>query len=179
MIQSEQQFKRSFTPLTSKKDGKSQLTFAGYKHSINKHNDPYLKIIFSCLDVTHQNPQNIGINASYKYNESNILGKLLKTMEYVHISKIVVVDDSDEFGHKIDENLNDIYDFLDSQRGLVFKGSLSQKEGSHFYDLDVETIERLLDKEGNQKQAYQAQEGLSSEQLIVDIEAEGGDISTN
>ncbi|MBG1265501.1 hypothetical protein [Nostoc sp. WHI] len=178
MIQSEQELKRSFIPLTSNKDGKSQLTFGGYKHSVNKYDNPYLRIVFSCLDVTHQNPKNIGINASYSYSESNLLGKLLKTMGYVHKIETVIVDETDEFGYKVDENLNDIYDFLDSQRGLLFKGSLFQKPDKVFYELDVLTLEQILDKQGNQKRAYEAVDGLSGDQLTVDIEA-GGDISVN
>ena len=73
-MQPEQQFKRSFTPLTSKKDGTARLTFAGYVHDMAKETDnAYLRIVFSAMDVTRKNPANIAILSSYRYSETNLL----------------------------------------------------------------------------------------------------------
>ena len=74
-MQPEQQFKRRFTPLTSKKDGTARLTFAGYQHDMsNKNETPYLRIVFSAMDITRKNPANIAILSSYRYSVTNLLG---------------------------------------------------------------------------------------------------------
>jgi len=172
---SEQEFKRSFQPLTSRVDGKAQLTYAGYQHSVNNNGGAFLKIIFSVLDVTGKNPQNLSVLASYKYSETNVLGRLLKTMGYEHQVNQVVIDEDDEFGHTIDENLDTIYDFLDEQKGLIFKAFCLMPEGNNFYRIDVDSIVPLLDKLGNHKRAYDASEGVSNDKLTIDIDASGGD----
>ena len=176
----EQSFKRSFTPLLSKKDQKAQLTFAGYKHSIrNDGSDIFLRIVFTCLDVTGKNPQNIAVLSNYGYSEKNVMGKLLKKMGYSHQIKesdLIVVDEDDEYGTFVseDEDFSDIYDYFDEQKGLVFKGKL-WIDDKNFYRVDVTTLEACLDKSGNQKRAYLAEEGISEKDLSIDIEAAGGD----
>jgi hypothetical protein len=175
-MQPEQSFQRSFSPLTSKKDGKAQLTYAGYQHSINLNGGAFLKIIFSVLDVTGKNSQNISILSSYRYSERNVLGRLLKTMGYEHkVDEVVINPDDDEFGHGIDENLDAIYDFLDEKKGLVFKGFCQVPEGETFYRIYVDSIVVCLNKNGTQKQVDAMRE-ISNESLVVDIEAEGGDV---
>lgn len=178
-LQPEQNFQRSFQPLTSRKDGKAQLTFSGYKHSITKDGEKaFLQVVFSVLDVTHQNPANICINSNYKYSEGNLLGRLLTLMGYEHKLDIVITDEDDEFAHIIDEDLNQIYLFLDNQKGLMFKGfcnSEENKKGEWWYRIKVDSLEPLFDKNGVQKRAYDASEGLSENELQVDIEARGGD----
>ncbi|MGI8501133.1 MAG: hypothetical protein ACR2LR_08325 [Hassallia sp.] len=173
--QSEQQFKRAFEPLTSRKDGKSQLTYAGYQHSINKSGGAFLKIVFTVLDVTGENPANISVLSSYRYSDKNVLGRLLKMMGYKHQVELIVTDADDEFGHAIKEDLNNIYDFLDEHKGLIFKGFCRVPQDDNFYRIDVDSIEPCLDKKGTHKRAYEAIEGLSNESLTIDFEAKGGD----
>lgn len=172
---SEQQFKRAFEPLTSRKDGKSQLTYAGYQHSINKSGSAFLKIVFSVLDVTGENPANVSVLSSYRYSGKNVLGRLLKMMGYEHQFEQIVTDADDEFGHVVKEDLSGIYDFLDKHKGLIFKGFCRVPQDDTYYRIEVDSIEPYLDKKGKHKRAYEASEGLSNENLIIDIEAKGGD----
>ena len=175
-MQPEQQFKRSFTPLTSKKDGAARLTFAGYKHSVTKDGErSYFSLIFTCLDITRENPANISVLSAYKYNETNVLGKLLAAMGYTPSEQEeIILDNEDEFGYVVNEDLSTIYDFLDSQKGLVFKGQMS-KGDRNLYRIEVSTLQAILDKDGKQKRDYDAQEGLSEKDITVDLEADGGD----
>jgi len=177
--QPEQNFQRSFEPLTSRKDGKAQLTFSGYKHTVrNDGNGAFLQIVFSVMDITQKNPANICINSNYKYSEGNLLGRLLKLMGYDHQKNIIVTDENDEFGYTINEDLNLIYVFLESQKGLMFKGFCNLEEnnkGQWWYRIKVDSLEPLMDKIGTQKRAYDASEGLSENELNIDIVARGGD----
>jgi hypothetical protein len=175
-MQPEQTFKRSFTPLTSKKDGTARLTFAGYKHSVTKDGDrPFFSLVFSCMDITRENPANISVLSAYRYSETNVLGKLLKSLGYVAgDQKETVLDEDDEFGYVVHDDLNDIYDFLDSQKGLVFKGEMTQGE-RNLYRIEVDTLQPLMGKDGNQKRDYTADEGLSQTEIAIDLEADGGD----
>jgi hypothetical protein len=175
-MQPEQTFKRSFAPLTSKKDGTARLTFAGYKHSVTKDGDrSFFRLIFSCMDVTHENPANLGINSAYRYSETNVLGKLLKAMGYTSTDQEEeILDDDDEFGYVVKSDLDNIYDFLDSKKGLVFKGELTQGE-SNLYRIEVATLQPLMSKDGSQQRDYTADEGLSETEIAIDIEADGGD----
>lgn len=177
--QPEQNFKRSFEPLTSRKDGKAQLTFSGYKHSVrNDGNGAFLQIVFSVMDLTGKNPANICVNSNYKYSDGNTLGRLLKLLGYKHESNIVVTDVDDEFAYHINEDLNIIYNFLDTQRGLIFKGFCQSEENSRgewWYRIKVDSIEPVFDKIGHHKRAYDSSEGLKNDELEVDIVARGGD----
>lgn len=175
-MQLEQQFKLSFAPLTSKKDGTVRLTFAGYKHSVTKDGErPFFSIVFSCMDVTRENPANISVLSSYRYSESNVLGRLLAAMGYAAPNQEeIVLDSDDEFGYAIKSDLSDIYDFLDTQKGLVFKGSMTQGE-RNLYRIEVDTLQPLLGKDGNQQRDYTADEGLSENEIPIDLEADGGD----
>ncbi|MGB3758695.1 MAG: hypothetical protein WBA07_20320 [Rivularia sp. (in: cyanobacteria)] len=175
-MQPEQQFKRSFTPLTSKKDGTARLTFAGYTHSLTEKDEkPYLRIVFSAMDVTRKNPANIAILSSYRYSETNLLGRFLTQLGWNKPEDVeTVLDADDEFGYTIDTDLTSIYEFMDSIKGLVFKGELTKQE-NNLYRLEVETLEPLKSKDGNQLSDYDPSEGLSHEQISVDMDAEGGD----
>ncbi len=175
-MQFEQTFKHSFTPLTSKKDASTRLTFAGYKHSVTKDGErPFFSLIFSCMDVTRENPANISVLSSYRYSETNVLGKLLKALGYVADEQSeTILDPHDEFGYVINQDLSSIYDFLDSKRGLVFKGELTQGE-RNLYRLEVESLQPLLNKDGNQQRDYTSDEGLSETEIAIDLEADGGD----
>lgn len=175
-MQPEQTFKRAFTALTSKKDGTARLTYAGYKHSVTKDGErPFFSIVFSCMDITRENPANISVLSSYRYSESNVLGKLLKALGYVAKDQSeIVLDPDDEFGYKVDDDLSDIYDFLDTKRGLVFKGVMTQGE-RNLYRIEVNTLQPLLGKNGKQQIDYAAEEGLSEKEIAIDIEADGGD----
>ncbi len=175
-MQSEQMFKRSFTPLTSKKDGTARLTFAGYQHSVTKNGErPFLKIVFSCMDVSRENPANISVLSSYRYSELNLLGRLLKTMGYTAPNQEeTILDVDDEFGYVVNQDLSGIYDFLDSQKGLVFKGLMTQGE-TNLYRIEIETLQPLLRADGKQLRDYTADEGLSEKEITIDLEADGGD----
>jgi hypothetical protein len=175
-MQPEQIFKRSFAPLTSKKDGTARLTFAGYKHSVTKDGDrPFFSLIFSCMDVTHENPANISVLSSYRYSETNVLGKLLKAMGYTSADQEEeILDEDDEFGYVIKSDLGTIYDFLDSKKGLVFKGEMTQGE-RNLYRIEVATLQPLMNKEGIHQRDYESDEGLSETEIAIDIEADGGD----
>ena len=175
-MQPEQIFKRSFAPLTSKKDGTARLTFAGYKHSVTKDGDrPFFSLVFSCMDVTRENPANISVLSSYRYSENNVLGKLLKAMGYLApVQEESILDEDDEFGYVIKSDLSTIYDFLESQKGLVFKGSMTQGE-RNLYRIEVDTLQPLLGKDGNQQRDYTADEGLNQEEITIDLQADGGD----
>jgi hypothetical protein len=175
-VQPEQTFKRSFTPLTSKKDGTVRLTFAGYKHSVTKDGErPFFSLVFSCMDITRENPANISVLSAYRYNETNVLGKLLAAMGYnVGEKEEEVIDADDEFGYVVKEDLSTIYDFLDSQKGLVFKGEMTQGE-RNLYRIEVDTLQPLLGKDGSQQRDYASDEGLSQTEIAIDLEADGGD----
>ena len=175
-MQPEQTFKRSFAPLTSKKDGSVRLTFAGYKHSVTKDGErPFFSIIFSCMDVTRENPANISVLLAYRYSETNVLGKLLKALGYLSDDQTeTILDNEDEFGYVVNNDLSDIYDFLDNKRGLVFKGMMSQDE-RNLYRIKVDTLEPKLGKDGKQERDYAADEGLSEKEIAIDLEVDGGD----
>ena len=74
----------------------------------------------------------------------------------------------------ITQDLSDIYDFLDSKRGLVFKGVMTQGE-RNLYRIEVETLEPLAGKDGKQQRDYAADEGLSEKEIAIDLEADGGE----
>lgn len=175
-MQPEQQFKRSFTPLTSKKDGTARLTFAGYQHDMAKESEnPYLRIVFTAMDVTRKNPANIAVLSSYRYSETNLLGRFLKQLGWEAPEDVeTILDEEDEFGYTIDTDLSSIYEFMDSIKGLVFKGELT-KGDNNLYRLEVETLEPLKGKDGNQLSDYDSSEGLSHEEISVDMDAKGGD----
>jgi hypothetical protein len=175
-MQPEQTFKRSFLPLTSKKDGTARLTFAGYKHSVTKDgNRAFFSLVFSCMDVTRENPANISVLSAYRYNETNVLGKLLAALGYLAGDQTeTILDPDDEFGYVVNEDLNDIYDFLDSKRGLVFKGVMSKGE-RNLYRIEVDTLQPLIGKDGKQERDYASAEGLSEKEIAVDMEVDGGD----
>lgn len=173
---SEQTFKRSFTPLTSKKDGTVRLTFTGCKHCVTKDGErPFFSIVFSCMDVSRENPANISVLATYRYSESNVLGRLLKALGYVSSEKTeIILDPEDEFGYLINQDLSDIYDFLDTKRGLVFKGLMSQGN-RNLYRIEVESLQPLLGNNDLQQRDYAGDEGLSETEIAIDLEVDGGD----
>ncbi len=158
---SEHNIKRSFQPLVSKKDGSARLTFAGYQHSMSRDEKAFLKLIFNCMDITHENPANIAILASYRLSKMNKLGRTLMTMGFtISDVEFETLDEDDEFGYRaISENFTtQIYDFLNEQRGLVFKGKLEQLEGTGLYRIDIESLTPLM-KDGKQVRDYQSDEG--------------------
>jgi hypothetical protein len=125
---SESQLKVSFAPLFSPKDGKARLTFCGIEHStitVNGNEKPVMKITFSCLDETHEAPQNLAITCDYRLSEKNKLGQILSIMGYDIKKSTEVIDEDDEFGVKSTVvNPREIFDFFRSKCGLVFKGNL-------------------------------------------------------
>lgn len=161
---SESQLIVSFSPLFSPKDGKARLTFCGIEHStINtqKGVKPIMRIVFSCLDETHESPQNIAITCDYRFSEKNKLGQILAIMGY-EIKKLVeTVDKDDEYGVKTTiVNPREIFDFFRTKCGLVFKANLivaSRKNkitgekisAPGLWDIDYKTLTPFL--KGNEQ----------------------------
>ncbi|MDF5717182.1 MAG: hypothetical protein PUP93_25770 [Rhizonema sp. NSF051] len=162
--------KRSFEPLFSPKDGKARLTFCGVQHSMiewtdnsGKHRDkPIMKLAFSCLDTTHECPATIGITCEYRLSEKNRLGQVLAIMGYSFKDDKQVIDEDDEYGIQTKQvNPTEIFDFLRTQCGLVFKGNLkpviktSKKTGevyeSSLWNIDYKTLEPKILKTGEQE----------------------------
>ena len=107
----------------------ARLTFCGIEHSsLNYKGEekPIIRIAFSCLDVTHEAPQIIGITTNYNYSPENKLGKILAMMGFQATTQTENIDEDDEFGIvETTTNLGEIFDFFRSKAGLVFKGKLT------------------------------------------------------
>jgi hypothetical protein len=161
---SESQLVVSFAPLFSPKDNMARLTFCGIEHSIitvQKREKPVMRIVFSCLDETHEAPQNIAITCDYRLSERNKLGTILTIMGYEIKKSVETVDADDEFGVKTTViNPREIFDFFRSKTGLVFKANLmvatrkDKKTGERvpapgLWDIDYKTLTPLL-KDGEQ-----------------------------
>jgi hypothetical protein len=164
----EKLMKRSFEPQFSSKDNKARLTFCGVEHSIiewNKdgkhHEKPVMKLVFSVLDVSHEQPANIAITCDYRLSTNNRLGRVLAIMGFDFADENEVVDEDDEFGvRKKQTNGSEIFDFLRSQCGLVFKGNLdtatrkNKTTGEKYkayglWEIDYKSLEPML-KNGEQ-----------------------------
>ena len=92
------------------------------------------------MDVTRKNPANIAILSSYRYSETNLLGRFLNQLGWEKPEDVeTVLDADDEFGYTIDTDLTSIYEFMDSIKGLVFKGNLTKQE-NNLYRLEVENF---------------------------------------
>lgn len=161
---SESQLIVSFSPLFSPKDGKARLTFCGIEHTTintSKGEKPVMRIVFSCLDTTHEAPQNIAITCDYRLSENNKLGQVLAIMGYEIKKSVETVDDDDEYGVKTTiVNPREIFDFFRSKCGLVFKGNLlvaTRKDKTTgervpapgLWDIDYKTLTPFL-KNGEQ-----------------------------
>lgn len=161
---SESQLVVSFTPLFSPKDGRARLTFCGIEHSVitvQKREKPVMRIVFSCLDETHEAPQNIAITCDYRLSEQNKLGKILAVMGYEVKKSVETVDADDEFGIKSTVvKPREIFDYFRSKCGLVFKGNLmvaTRKDkvtgervpAPGLWDIDYKTLTPFL-KDGEQ-----------------------------
>ena len=164
----ESMLRRAFEPLFSAKDNKARLTFCGVQHSYNNQKNrktgkneevPKLVLVFSCLDVTHEAPQNIGVRVDYRVSKSNALGRFLTLLGYQFKDIITVIDEDDEFGTKTkyDDSLN-VFDYLRDKCGLVFKGELKKatatnKDGQKYekglWNIITPSLEPLM-KNGEQ-----------------------------
>jgi hypothetical protein len=155
--------KRAFEPLFSPKDNKARLTFCGVEHSIiewtkdgKKYDKPVMKLAFSCLDSTHENPQVLAVTCDYRLSANNRLGQILKIMGFNFTDEVEIIDDEDEFGAKAKQtNPSEIFDFLRSQCGLVFKAGLetasrkNKTTGEKYkayglWEIDYKTLEPML-----------------------------------
>ncbi len=180
--------KRSFEPLFSPKDGKARLTFCGVEHSViewinkkewddedgKKHQKrkkiekPVMKLVFSCLDETHESPANIAITCEYRLSENNRLGQVLTLMGYEFEFEKIILNNDDEFGRKTEYKTDpkQIFDFLREKCGLVFKGNLTvairkNKAGEPverpgLWDIDYKSLEPKLLKTGEQERDMMA-----------------------
>lgn len=149
--------KRSFTPLLNK-NGQARLTFCGVDHSISKNDKPFMKIVFSVLDITHDAPANIAILSSYRYSENNKLGRFLDILGYkAPVIQYETVDIDDEFGLKASNaNVDGIFEFLREKCGLVFKAKMNKLDNG-LYQIDIESLEPFI-KDGVQISDYLANE---------------------
>lgn len=157
----------AFQPLFSPKDGKARLTFCGIEHSTikvteksKKKEKPVMKITFSCLDESHEAPENLAITCDYRLSEKNKLGQILTIMGYEIKKATEVIDEDDEYGVKSTVvNPREIFDFFRSKCGLVFKGDLvtatrKNEEGKKvpkpgLWEIDYKTLVPFL-KNGEQ-----------------------------
>jgi hypothetical protein len=174
-------FKRSFAPLLSRKDGSARLTYAGYLHDCSKEKRPFLKLIFSCRDVTHKNPANISILCPYRISANltdpskmnDITQSLLALGYQFPKDDFIELTDEDEFGHGIEEDevgfTAEIYDFLKNMRGLVYKGQLGQDDKG-FYEIKIESLKPLLGKDGEQLRDYAADDAVDADDIDIDFD---------
>jgi hypothetical protein len=190
---SELLLRRSFEPLLSPKDNKARLTFVGYQHSIlewkkdgQQITKPVLKLVFSVLDRTHENPANIAITCDYRYNPNNRLGTTLKLMGFeVEETTQIVDEDDDEYGTKVNSlDTESLFHFLRQRAGSVYKGLLrtvsrtdkqtgEKKEAKGLWEIDFTSIEPLMSKDGVQKRDTTADElGSAIASPKVDFESE-------
>lgn len=161
---SESQLIVSFSPQFSSKDGKARLTFCGVEHSTintSKGEKPVMRIVYSCLDETHESPQNIAITCNYRLSENNKLGQVLAIMGYEIKKSVETVDDDDEYGVKTTiVNPRKIFDFFRSMCGLVYKANLlvatrrdkvtgERVPAPGLWDIDYKTLTPFL-KNGEQ-----------------------------
>jgi hypothetical protein len=151
----ESMMQRSFTPLLNK-FGQARLTFCGVEHSSSKNDKPFMKLVFSVLDITHDAPANIGILSSYRYSEENKLGRFLDILGYTAPAiEYTSIDDDDEFGIKAtNAGVDGIFEFLRERCGLVFKATL-EKMDSGLYRIDINSLEAMM-KDGTQQSDYMA-----------------------
>lgn len=181
---SESQLVVSFAPLFSPKDGQARITFCGIEHSVitvQNREKPIMRIVFSCLDETHEAPQNIAITCDYRLSEHNKLGKILSLMGYEVKKSIETVDADDEFGVKTTVvNPREIFDYFRSKCGLVFKANLivaTRKDkvtgekipAPGLWDIDYKTLTPFL------KDGHQLRDMLASD--ITDNEFENPEIN--
>ncbi len=181
--QAESLMKRSFEPLFSPKDNKARLTFCGVEHSIiewtkdgKKHEKPVMKLVFSCLDTTHESPTNIAITCDYRLSTNNRLGQVLTIMGFTFADENEIIDEDDEFGvRKKQTNGSEIFDFLRGQCGLVFKANLetasrkNKTTGEKYkayglWEIDYKTLEPML------KNGVQLRDMLASDISDEDFE---------
>lgn len=188
---SEQLLRRSFEPLLSPKDNKARLTFVGYQHSIlewkkdgQQITKPVLKLVFSVLDKTHENPANIAITCDYRYNPNNRLGTTLNLMGFEVVEKVEIVDEDDEFGTKLTAlDSQTLFEFLRESVGLVYKALLRtaqrtdkttglKQEAKGLWEIDFTSIEPFMMK-GEHKRDTDADElGSAIESPKVDYDVD-------
>jgi hypothetical protein len=165
------------------KDSSARLIYAGYQHSCRKDgSNPYIKLIFTCRDVTHKNPANISILSNYKISkvvdDSTKMNKITRSMlamgyQFPEAKIITIDEEDDEFGYAVEDDdgfTESIYEFLKEMRGLVYKGLLEQDDKG-FYRIKIESLTPLTDKKtGEQMRDYDADEAISADELEIDID---------
>lgn len=161
-----QQIAFKFKPLTSRADGKARLTFMGLNHGFTKDETRgYMQLIWACMDVTKQYTQNLSILTGYRVEipgeNANVLTRMLMAIGYKFpdveaIANMVEEDPDDEFGYyqKVQDVSNDVYAFLETCKGQVYKAYVETDERK-FYRIDVNSIEPLM-KEGKPLRDFQA-----------------------
>ena len=185
-VVSESLIRHSFEPLFSPKDGKARLTFCGLEHSFNNEKEmvdgkletkqvPRLVIVFSCLDVTHDDPKNIAIRVRYNLSKTNTLGRFLALLGYENKVTSEIVDAESEYGTKIKRtDPREIFDFLRDKCGLVFKAEMEKAQGVNrkgktyeksLWNILIDTIEPMM------KDNQQVRDMLASDVTDEDFEA--------
>jgi hypothetical protein len=191
---SELLLRRSFDPLLSPKDNKARLTFVGYQHSLIEWkkdgqavSKPVLKLVFSVLDRTHENPANISITCDYRYNPNNRLGTTLNLMGFEVVEKVEIVDEDDEFGAKLTAfDSQALFEFLRESVGLTYKAMLrtaqrkdkvtgEKKDALGLWEIDFTSIEPLISKDGKQKRDTDADNigtAIDAPKIDYDVDAD-------
>ena len=144
------QLKTSFQPAQNK-EGSSKLTFQGYEHSVSKDGENgFMKLVFSVMDVTGKNPENIPVLVNYKVSAENKVGKILNAMG-IEVKEIALEEDEDGFMMATEDvDYSYIYKALDEKGGLVYLAVLTQMEDKPgLYRIDIDTLKPML-KDGNQ-----------------------------
>lgn len=188
---SEQLLRRSFEPLLSPKDNKARLTFVGYQHSIlewkkdgKQIEKPVLKLVFSVLDRTHENPANISITCDYRYNPNNRLGTTLNLMGFEVVEKIEIIDEDDEFGAKLNSfDSQALFEFLRESVGLTYKALLQtaqrtdkltgiKQEAKGLWEIDFTSIEPFIVKGEHNRDTDADELGSAIESPKVDYDVD-------
>jgi hypothetical protein len=147
------QLKASFQPALNK-EGASRLTFLGYEHSVSKDGEnSFMKLVFSVMDVTGKNPENIPVLVNYKVSVENKVGKVLNAMG-IEVKEIELVEDEDGFMMAAEDvDYSYIYEALDTKGGLVYLAVLTQVEDKPgLYRIDIDSLKPFV-KEGVQVKA--------------------------
>jgi len=138
------QLATNFKPAVSKVDGSSQLTFLGYEHSMSKDGDSgFIKLVFSVMDTTRNNPENIPILVSYRVSEDNKFGRVLNSMGcQMKAPEYDTEAVEDEYGlPELATDYSYVYDYLDTHGGYVYRAILTTVDDKPgLYRIDINSL---------------------------------------
>lgn len=163
-------FQIAFTPATNSK-GQVKLTFDGHEFytketevtdkttgEITKETIEYIKLKFTCMDITRKNPRQMNIIGKPVVGDSTRIGVTLSAMGFVlggsevtedddGFSNVEVEADDDDFAvTSADDDSNAaVEEFLNGSKGKHYVAKL-KKNDKGFWDIDVNTIETFVSK---------------------------------